>query len=187
MIRLIYDNWLGLFKNRMIELYIVLIVYEDDSVKWSLCCASEMCRACRRSNVCWRCSLDVTMVRSRGHELPFLADVVQSTGPLGWSNGKRAVVEARKMHSGRMERAHFEGGKGVQHHRHNNLFFIISSRIFPKSEPGTLTYKNVCHCLGNREDSIWETVMRGNAHAVVHLRMIHQFLKLVYLRIRVRK
>ena len=33
MIRLIYDNWLGLFKNRMIELYIVLIVYEDDSVK----------------------------------------------------------------------------------------------------------------------------------------------------------
>ena len=60
----------------------------------------------------------MTMVRSRGHELPFLADVVQST----------------KMYA-----------------------------------------------------TAWEIVMRGNAHAVVHLRMIHQFLKLVHLRIRVRK
>ena len=53
--------------------------------------------------------------------------------------------------------------------------------IFPKSEPGQLQtiYATAWKI---KKDIIWEIVIRGNAHATVHLRTINQFLKLVHLR-----
>ena len=56
----------------------------------------------------------------------------------------------------------------------------IALLIFPKSEPGQLQtiYSTIWKI---RKDIIRKVMIRGNAHAAVHLRMINQFLKLVFI------
>ena len=67
--------------------------------------------------------------------------------------------------------------------RHN----ILRRIIYPKSEPGQLSYKKIKplplenqkgHYLRNRD-------IRGNAHVAIHLRTINRFLKLVYLYVKI--
>ena len=62
-------------------------------------------------------------------------------------------------------------------------FTTVVLLIFPKSEPGQLLVQKIYTTTWViKKDNIWEIVIRGNAHATVHLRTINQFLKLVHLR-----
>ena len=69
----------------------------------------------------------------------------------------------------------------LSHFTKDIIINIIVLLIFPKSAPGQLQtiYATAWKTI---KDTIGEIVMRRNAHAAVHLRMINQFHERVYLR-----
>ena len=80
----------------------------------------------------------------------------------------------------------FPASDGTDAHHCDTISNRSSPSQFTKDSPSNIsqvrtrpTTNNLCHCLENQKGYYLRIVIRGNVHAVVHLRTINQFLKLV--------